>query len=377
MITTRAVCLWMGLLCLAAGLASADDTTQTPQIRDYLALRQTLKPVPFTPQVAQAAQSSWRGRTFEIVGRIIGRTNACVATRNKPLTFMLHVPGVSEMLLVDTTKDDPAIAVDQVVHVLALFPEAASPVEHFQLKALVLESDLPSDQHTYQQAMAEARITAPASVSAADVGAVATSHDLNRKPELPSAPATGAAASSPAPPAPPRPGTEMPRELASNVPDQKIATWKSWVAGINPRLTDAELEIIVRSVLYYSAYFGLDHRLSFAMIKCESGFNPRCVSHAGAMGLTQLMPGTAKAVGCGDPWDLEKNIRGGLKYLSDQLRAFSGRSNYEQCALGLAAYNAGPNAVKRAGGVPNIPETVRHVKKVTDLFYQLWKSGMP
>lgn len=377
MTTTRAACLGLGMLWLAAGLALADDTTPTPQTSDYLALRQTLKPVPFTPQIAQAGQSSWRGRTFEIAGRIIGRTNACVTTRDKPLTFMLQVPGVSEILLVDTTKDDPAIAVDQVVHVLAQFPEAASPVEHFQLKALVLESDLPADQQTYLQATAEARVTAPASLRAADVGAVATNPDVNRKPQPPVAPAAGAATTSAAPPAPPRPGTQMPRELASDVPDQRIAVWKSWVAGINPKLSDAELEIIVRSVLYYSAYFGLDHRLSFAMIKCESDFNPRCVSRAGAMGLTQLMPGTAKAVGCGDPWDLEKNIRGGLKYLSDQLHAYSGRSNYEQCALGLAAYNAGPNAVKRAGGIPNIPETVRYVKKVTDLFYQLWKSGMP
>jgi soluble lytic murein transglycosylase-like protein len=113
------------------------------------------------------------------------------------------------------------------------------------------------------------------------------------------------------------------------------------------------------------------------MIKCESDFNPRCLSHAGAMGLTQLMPGTARAVGVSNAWDMEKNIMGGLKYLSCQLQAYKDRSNYEQFALGLASYNAGPNAVKRAGGVPAIPETIRYVKKVGDLFYQLYKAGMP
>jgi len=85
------------------------------------------------------------------------------------------------------------------------------------------------------------------------------------------------------------------------------------------------------------------------------------------------MPGTAAGLGV-DRWDIEQNIMGGIKYLSDQLHAYSGRSNYEQFALGLASYNAGPGAVKRAGGVPNIPETVRYVKKVGDLFVQLYRT---
>ena len=137
------------------------------------------------------------------------------------------------------------------------------------------------------------------------------------------------------------------------------------------------MEIIVRSVLYYSAFFGIDHRLAFAMIKCESDYDPKCLSHSGAMGLCQLMPFNAKDYGV-DPWDLEQNIKGGLNELSEHLKSFSSKSNYEQCILGLACYNAGPGAVKRAGNqVPNITETQHYVKRVGDLFYQLWKSGMP
>jgi len=75
-----------------------------------------------------------------------------------------------------------------------------------------------------------------------------------------------------------------------------------------------------------------------------------------------------------DRWDIEQNINGGIKYLSEQLHAYSDRSNYEQFALGLASYNAGPNAVKRAGGVPPFAETQRYVKKVGDLFVQLFKT---
>ena len=168
-----------------------------------------------------------------------------------------------------------------------------------------------------------------------------------------------------------RPGTQMPQ--LKGVTDSTIGTWKQWISRINSKLTNDQQELIVRSVIYYSALYGIDHRLAFSMIKCESDFDPRCVSHSGATGLCQLMPGTASGLGV-DPWDIEQNISGGLKYLAEQLRSYAGRSNYEQFALAMASYNAGPNAVKRAGGIPNIPETIQYVKRVGDLFVQLCKT---
>jgi soluble lytic murein transglycosylase-like protein len=367
--------LWLALTLLAAVWASADAATPSPPARDYLALRQSLRATPFTPEVAAGARGTWRGKVFELVGRVMGRTNSSVTSRERPLTFMLHVPGTREMAMVDATKEDPLIAVDQVVHVLAQFPDAGGPTEHFQLKAIIGESDLPADQQTYAQAAA-AEAVQPVTQRASATLVAPEANTKTRK--------LGTSGSEPEAPTPPeqrpvpaRPGTEPPRQLAASVPEQSVASWKNWVSGINPRLSDAELEIIVRSVLYYSALYGVDRRLSFAMIKCESDFDPKCLSHAGAMGLTQLMPDTAKGLGCSNPWDLEQNIRGGLQELSQHLRAYAGRSNYEQCVLGLACYNAGPGAVKRAGGVPNYPETIRYVKKVTDLFYQLFKGAMP
>lgn len=368
---------WWGLLLplLAASMAvAADNTSATNPAQDYLALRQVLKAVPFTADLADS-RAAWRGKSFELVGKIIGRTNACLATPEKPLTFMLHVPGVNEVLLVDSPREDDLIAVDQVVHVLAALPTVAGPTDHLLLKAIVAEASLPAAEQTYASATAEAAEEAalPAPVTGAQ-----SEESPNTGKGVKEEAATATAPATSQPKAPPgRPGTEAPKVLATSVPDQTIGSWKRWVAGINSRLSDAQLELIVRSVLYYSALNGMDHRLAFAMIKCESDFDPRCLSPAGAMGLTQLMPGTAKSVSVTDPWDIEQNIRGGITYLSRQLHNYANRSNYEQFALGVASYNAGPNAVKRAGGVPNIPETVRYVKKVGDLFYQLYKGGMP
>ncbi|MCX7598355.1 MAG: lytic transglycosylase domain-containing protein [Armatimonadetes bacterium] len=156
----------------------------------------------------------------------------------------------------------------------------------------------------------------------------------------------------------------------------RVQFWKDFAGRHNPRLTDAQREAIVRWVLYYSAYYGVDHRLVFSVMKWESSFDPGCVSRAGAIGLMQLMPETAKDLGV-NPWVVEENIRGGIAELAGYLDQYSGMSNYDQCALALACYNAGPNRVKRAGGIPNIPETVQYVKRVTTTFAELVASGAP
>lgn len=157
---------------------------------------------------------------------------------------------------------------------------------------------------------------------------------------------------------------------------RRIEFWKNWIAGYNKARTEAECEAIARWVIYYSGLHGVDHRLIFAVMKYESNFDPGCKSHAGAMGLMQLMPETCKDLGV-DPWVVEENIRGGIEELTGYLDQYAGRPSFEQCALALACYNAGPGRVKRAGGIPNITETKNYVRRVTQMFDELVKSGAP
>ena len=95
-------------------------------------------------------------------------------------------------------------------------------------------------------------------------------------------------------------------------------------------------------------------------IAVESGFNPEAVSPVGAIGLGQLMPATADALGV-DPHDPEENLRGSARYLLTQLATFG------SAELALAAYNAGPEAVERYGGIPPYAETEGHIAKVLSL----------
>jgi soluble lytic murein transglycosylase-like protein len=104
---------------------------------------------------------------------------------------------------------------------------------------------------------------------------------------------------------------------------------------------------------------GLDPALLAGLVKQESAFNPDAVSPAGARGLTQLMPGTAAGLGVTNPLDPAQALEGGAKYLREQLDRFGG-----DVARALAAYNAGPGAVQRYGGVPPYAETQNYVRAV-------------
>lgn len=101
---------------------------------------------------------------------------------------------------------------------------------------------------------------------------------------------------------------------------------------------------INKAVDKYSKQYGVDKKLVLAVIKAESNFNPKCVSSAGAMGVMQIMPETAKDLGVTDPFNIDQNIMGGVKELSQHLKRYNG--NVE---MALMAYNAGPGTVQRRG----------------------------
>jgi hypothetical protein len=129
--------------------------------------------------------------------------------------------------------------------------------------------------------------------------------------------------------------------------------------GPAPRSVSVDQEQIRQMVRQRAQAYGIDPDLAEAIARQESGFAPNAVSSAGAKGVMQLMPETARSLGVRNIWDPQENIDAGLRYLKALLDYYNG-----DVAKALAAYNAGPEAVNRAGGVPQIPETQQYVQSI-------------
>jgi len=116
----------------------------------------------------------------------------------------------------------------------------------------------------------------------------------------------------------------------------------------------------------------VDPALVKAVVEAESSWNPRAISHKGAVGLMQLIPGTANRMGVRNAFDPQENLEGGVRYLRSLLERYNGDLH-----LSLAAYNAGERAVDRAGGVPRYPETRSYVQKITDSYFRPGSGRQP
>lgn len=134
--------------------------------------------------------------------------------------------------------------------------------------------------------------------------------------------------------------------------DKQLRRKLQFSKSVNP----AEYESIIKSC---ADKYGVSASLIKAVIHAESGYNPNAVSHKGASGLMQLMPGTAKSLKVSNSFDPKDNVEGGVKYLRFLLDTFRG-----DVSLALAAYNAGLNKVAKFGGIPPYAETRSYVNRV-------------
>jgi soluble lytic murein transglycosylase-like protein len=145
-------------------------------------------------------------------------------------------------------------------------------------------------------------------------------------------------------------------EVEGFVPDEIV---EEVVAALDAQRASGRAGDLVALAQEIARRHGLDPALVLAVVAVESGFQPRALSPKGAQGLMQLMPATARELGVSDAFDAEQNLDGGARYLRALLEQSGG-----DVRLALAAYNAGPGAVKRHGGVPPYRETRQYVEKV-------------
>lgn len=157
----------------------------------------------------------------------------------------------------------------------------------------------------------------------------------------------------------------------SNVPTNpryKRLRGERTLARLKPTLPPSRLN---ETILLNSHKHSLSPALVHAVIRAESAYNPNAVSSKGAMGLMQLMPGTASLLKVSDPYDPAENVSGGVRYLRYLLDRFGG--NLE---LALAAYNAGESRVLRESRIPRISETQQYVRKVIRFYMDLSREGI-
>ncbi len=365
------VLLGLALAALAApGSAHATAGLQYVRLRNSRHCDTTL-----TYAAVQTDPSHFAGRTLELRG-VVGGTIG----QGDGLSIMLNLDDRSAPTLDIPPAEAPVVRefVTPHLRVLAQVGESASTGNVTQLKVIAVahESEVAAVERAegerqraiqQQEARRQAELDRWKRVAERAVHR----HGASAEPAISRGevflPSRVAAASPPA---------ETPIGLSERA-RPLFAPYFGYIAHCNTRLSAADVGQITFHLLNFADRYNVDPRLVVSMIIAESNFNPAATSRTGAMGLGQLMPGTARALGVSDAYDPVQNLGGAINYLRSRLDTFAehsapgGEVSFEQAALAMAAYNAGAGAVRKYHGIPPYRETQAYVRRVMGLYRQL------
>lgn len=320
---------WTILALLLLGFARAGIAATEAEYRAERA-RVTLAPVTHPTQVTEQL-AALAGRAVELEGVINGTFASSDGTG-----YLLRTPG-PQVFILQSRRADAVIELGNAVRVLARVPREGSVLESLAV--------IFTDPDRAGSAMAPA-LTDDMPVAERYPSIYDTTPDLDPPKQMDA-----------------RQYQFTEKGMAQN--PEIVRLYAEKIREFNTRL-DADLASrIAFHILEKSEQHGIDARLTMALIARESRFNPRAVSPKGAMGLGQLMPGTAAGLGVKNAFDVESNIDGTVRYLAGQMESFG------RLSLALAAYNAGPGAVRRYGSVPPYRETRNYVRLVWETYAEL------
>ena len=361
--TPRLTFKWLAILLLVMCVLPA----QSMPAEQYLKLRRQKS---YDPRISLSAvqqdSSLFNGKVMELKGYVSG-----TVSRDLNVSFLLVTDEESSILLNAPVDDVQLVrsANRQMLRVLVKVSPAITG-NTVPLEVLALTEDFEITDREKSAAEQEA-------LAAKRAAAIKVQQDLARKAVQTRSPGAERVV-------PIKPGgaiSDMARRYLSLEAQAIYPQYRGFIQNCNRHLTSKDLDTITVSVLHFSQRFKVDPRLVISLIIAESDFDPKSTSHAGAMGLGQLMPDEVQALKLGNPYDPVWNIKGAVDLLKGKLDRYKqpGGSKEEltwrQIELALAAYNAGPGAVRKYGGVPPYKETQNYVKRVIRTYKSLCGQG--
>ena len=362
------------LLCAAAlvvpvpAAAQTEDASVTPATTQYLALRRVSPPLSIPLSELAQNPAGYRGRTLEVEGKLVG-----ICSGDEGLTRLMLLSDNAGSLSLTMSHVPEWVRAGSRIRVLIIV--TAAPNEPSTVELGIPEMEVVAVASAWDLQALEERARMSAATRAAYDAAARRATAARRRQQG----AGKVALERPMPAARYAPGPTPTGGLSRNA-QAVFASYRAFIRERNTRLTEAQVSDITWAVLRYSEALDTDPRLVIALIIAESDFDPRSTSNKGAMGLGQIMPDEAHdlggKIGLNNPYDPVQNVAGSIYLLRTHLARYAGGKamnamHWNEISLALAAYNAGPGAVKRYGGIPPYRETQNYVRKIAAIYRQL------